>query len=558
MFSGGDVFSALPWALGPAVTDLLAVAVVAAHGVVLALLLPFASHRTFLLLLSRRSLPPSSPAAPSMAPADPVPAATDSPTAEGQPAPRVTVQLPVFNESRVVERLIDATCRLSYPRDRLQVQVLDDSTDETTALAKGRARFWRRRGVDVTVLRRPAREGFKAGALAAGLGRATGEFLLILDADFLPRPDLLRRLLPAMSDPGVGMVQARWDHLNEPDSWLTRAQAVLLDGHFFFEQAGRYRGRRFFNFNGTAGLWRRQALEDAGGWQFDTLTEDLDVSYRAQMAGWRFAFLEEVGVAAELPPAPGALLVQQRRWAQGGVQTARKVLPRLARGPFPAKVKLEAFVHLCGHLAHPLALALSLLIVPAAFARRALGLDGLWWLDGAVFLAAAGPFVAFYLAAARKRGRRWGASLRGVGSALALGAGLSLLLCRSALRGLRRRQDPFERTPKRGNAPPSNGEPAAAPFPGRGAARAAGAVMVAAAAVALATGFWASLPFLALFASGHLALGGAAAAGGLRGFRQQKRPHGKPEGDQGPRRLWPAVAGLVRRKAPVAEECEPA
>ena len=520
-------------------TDALAVAAVALHGVVLALLLPFACHRTLLLLLSRRGPPPPSP----------------SPASH--PEPRVTVQLPVFNERRVVERLIDAACRLSYPRDRLQVQVLDDSTDETTALAEGRARFWRRRGVDVAVLRRPVRTGYKAGALAAGLERAAGEFLLVLDADFLPRPDLLHRLLPAMSDSGVGMVQARWDHLNEHDSWLTRAQALLLDGHFFFEQAGRYRGRRFFNFNGTAGLWRRQALEDAGGWHFDTLTEDLDVSYRAQMAGWRFVFLEDVGVGAELPQTARAFLIQQRRWAQGGVQTARKVLPRLVRGPFPATVKMEAFVHLCGHLAHPLAFVLSLLVVPAAFARRTLGLDGLWWVDGAVFLAAAGPFVAFYLAAARKRGRSWNASLRGAGAVLALGAGLSLLLCRSALRGLRRRRDPFQRTPKRGAAAPSAVGPASGDFPGRGAARAAGATMVAAAAGALASGFWASLPLLALFASGHLALGGVT-PDALRGLRQQKRPHRKPDGDQGPRRLRPAVAGLVRRKAPVAEECEPA
>ena len=529
---------------------------VALHGVVLALLLPFAGHRTLLLLLSRRGAPLGTklPLGTEL-PLGKCPT-TPAPASRGAPVPRVTVQLPIYNEKHVVERLIDAACGLSYPRDRLQVQVLDDSTDETTSLAERCVRLWRRRGVDVAVLRRPTREGFKAGALAAGLERATGEFVLVLDADFVPEPDLLQRLLPVMSDPGVGMVQARWDHLNERDSWLTRAQAVLLDGHFFFEQGGRYRSGRFFNFNGTAGLWRRRALEEAGGWQFDTLTEDLDVSYRAQMAGWRFVFLEEVGVAGELPRSAGALLVQQRRWAQGGVQTARKVLPRLARGRFPVAVKLEAFVHLCGHLAHPLVLALSLLIVPAAFGRRELGLDGLWWLDGVVFAAAVGPFVTFYLAAARKRGRAWWTSIRAVGGVLALGAGLSLLLCRSVARGLVRRGGAFERTPKLGGAARSSGyEPTSGAFPGRRAARIAGAAMVAAGVVAATAGFWASLPFLAVFATGHLVLGTASAPHGLR---QKGAPHRQPDRDQGPRRLRPALTGLMRRKAPVAEECESA
>lgn len=489
----------------------LALAVVVLHGAVLALLLPLAGHRVHLLRLSRRPRPAGDLP---FAPGAPVAAASNvALSGRGVPRlarawPRVTVQLPVFNEVHVVERAIDAACRLSYPRDRLQVQVLDDSTDQTTPLAQRRARRWRCAGVDVSVLHRERRDGFKAGALAAGLERADGEFVLVLDADFVPGRNLLTTLLSSMADPGVGMVQARWDHLNDRHCRLARSQAVLLDGHFFVEQGGRYRGGRFFNFNGTAGLWRRRALTDAGGWQCDTLTEDLDVSYRAQMAGWRFVFREDVGVPAELPATAGALLVQQRRWAQGGVQTARKLLPRLLRGSSSASVKLDAVAHLCGHFAHPLAVALSVLIVPAAAARRHLGLDRLWWLDAAVFLAAVGPFAVFYVAAARKRGRRWGAAARGAAGALALGAGLSLPLSRAVLRGLRsRRRDPFERTPKRGGLRRSDCyERPTGGFKGRGAALTAGAFMVLSGGVALAEGYWASLPFVALFATGHLSL----------------------------------------------------
>ena len=495
----------------------LALVAVVLHGAVLALLLPFAGHRAHLLRLSRRARPASEP--PPTAQSS-LPWTSPSRSGCSGPArawPRVTVQLPVFNEMHVVERAIDAACRLSYPRDRLEIQVLDDSTDRTTALARRRARRWRRAGVDVSVLRRKRRDGFKAGALAAGLERAKGEFVLILDADFVPDPELLIELLPAMDDPGVGMAQARWDHLNAGDSWLARSQATLLDGHFFVEQVGRYRGGRFFNFNGTAGLWRRRALTEAGGWQGDTLTEDLDISYRAQMAGWRFVFREDLGVPAELPPTPRALLVQQRRWAQGGVQTARKLLPRLLGGRFSPGIKLDALAHLGGHLAHPLAVALSALIVPAAAGRRHLGFDRLWWLDAAVFLAAVGPFAAFYLAAARRRGRRWAAAARGAGGALALGAALSLPLARAVFRGLGRRRDPFERTPKRGGLGQSGYEATAGRLvEGRGAALAAGTLMVVACGVALAGGYWASVPFVALFAVGHLCLALAPGGGGGR------------------------------------------
>ncbi len=229
--------------------------------------------------------------------------------------PFVTIQLPVFNERHVIERLIDAACALDYPRDRLEVQVLDDSTDDTTRRARGRVAFHRARGSVVALLHRRRRTGFKAGALAAGLMRARGELVCVFDADFLPPRDFLRRTVALFDDPGVGVVQARWGHLNRDYSFLTEAQALFLDGHFAIEHVARAGSGRFFNFNGTAGLWRRRAIEDAGGWTHDTLTEDLDLSYRAQIRGWKFIYRGDVVAPAELPVDMEAFKAQQRRWA---------------------------------------------------------------------------------------------------------------------------------------------------------------------------------------------------------------------------------------------------
>lgn len=533
----------------------VAVTVLALYLTTLAFLMPFACHRSFLLMISRRRKESQNRS----------PECT-----QNEVIPQVTVQIPVFNEKHVVERAIDAACALDYPKELLQVQVLDDSTDETTELAERRVALWRERGINVQLHHRKARTGFKAGALAAGLDTAKGDFVLILDADFLPDRSLIQELLPSLADPAVGMVQARWDHLNRRNSWLTRAQAVLLDGHFLLEQAGRYRLGRFFNFNGTAGIWRRQALEEAGGWQHDTLTEDLDISYRAQMAGWRFVFREEVGVPAELPHDVSAFLVQQRRWAQGGVQTARKLLPRLLRGRFPGWVKVESLIHLCGHLAHPLTFLLALLIVPAAAARRTVGVERLWWLDLAVFLAAVGPFMAFYFAAERKRGRgRWKAA-KGACEALVLGAGMAPLQCRAVWRGLVGKADPFVRTPKRGTAAQSGYTTLSQ---GGVLALGAGAAMVMAGGMAVAAGLWAVLPFVALFSTGYLLLGlgvlsgqwqatlGAElspAADGLGSIEQNDAPHRKPNSEAKPDRLWPDTCGLEGGQPPVSKECEAA
>jgi cellulose synthase/poly-beta-1,6-N-acetylglucosamine synthase-like glycosyltransferase len=453
-------------------------------GSTLAILLAFAAHRTHLLLLTRRSRPP------------------EAEVWTGR-LPRVTVQIPVYNEAPVVARVLDAAARLDYPRDLLQVQLLDDSTDETSERAARRVSHWRREGVQVEHLRRKSREGFKAGALDAALADSTGEFILVLDADFVPDPDLVRRLLPPFQDPGVGMVQARWGHLNEDASLLTRCQALLLDAHFFFEQGGRYAGRRFMNFNGTAGMWRRTALEEAGGWSWDTLTEDLDLSYRCQMAGWRFVFLEEVEVLAEIPEGTGALETQQKRWSRGGVQTARKILPRLLTGPWPGRIKVEGVVHLLGHVAHPLTLLLAALLLPSAVARRSLGLERLLVLDLLVFLGATVTFVSFYAAAGRRRGRPWRTLLPRSVATLALGVGLGPVVSRAVIRGLMPGDGgSFVRTPKRGDGPVRY-----RPRGGRWDRIAKGVMlgwMVLAIGGALSWGYLASLPFLLLFGVGYL------------------------------------------------------
>ncbi|HEC36080.1 MAG TPA: glycosyltransferase [Anaerolineae bacterium] len=283
--------------------------------------------------------------------------------------PTVTVQLPVYNEQHVVERLIDAVARLDYPRDRLQIQVLDDSTDETSRLVAARAALHRERGVDIQVLRRPSREGFKAGALAWGLAHARGELVAVFDADFVPRPDFLLRTIPHfLNDSRLGMVQARWSHLNTDYSLITRVQALALDGHFVVEQTARSRSGLPMHFNGTAGVWRRACIETSGGWQTDTVCEDLDLSYRAQLAGWRCLYLPEVEGPAELPPQILAFKRQQARWAQGSVQCLRKLAGPLARSRRLNPVqKLMGLIHLSGYLAHPLMVLLLLITLPLLF-----------------------------------------------------------------------------------------------------------------------------------------------------------------------------------------------
>ena len=368
--------------------------------------------------------------------------------------PRVTIQLPIFNERHTVERLLDAVAAIDYPRDRLQVQVLDDSTDDTVErvaalvlrlrCAPLRIRL-RREGLNIAHRHRAERTGFKAGALAAALDDASGELIAIFDADFVPPPDFLRRTIPWFAGDCVGCVQARWEHLNRDYSRLTQAQALGVDGHFVVEQAARHRSGLFVNFNGTAGVWRKACIADAGGWQHDTLTEDLDLSYRAQLRGWRFVYLPDVPVPAELPVQMDAYKRQQARWAKGTMQTARKLIGPLLRSSQPFRVKVEGVLHLTGYLVHPLILLLVLLSpLMAAFAPDSEVLRIAPWL----MLAASGPPL-MYLVSRTPNGPALRQRMLLLPWMIVMGMGLSLNNGRAALEGLLGRESgTFLRTPK--------------------------------------------------------------------------------------------------------------
>jgi cellulose synthase/poly-beta-1,6-N-acetylglucosamine synthase-like glycosyltransferase len=364
--------------------------------------------------------------------------------------PRVTVQLPIFNEMYVVRRLIGAVCSLDYPRHLLEIQVLDDSTDETREIASACVDRWREQGVDVVYVRRGSRHGFKAGALAHGLSLARGEFIAVFDADFVPERDFLRRTVHFFTDPGVGMVQVRWEHLNREYSALTQCQGILLDGHFVIEHTARNRSGAFFNFNGTAGIWRREAIVAAGGWQHDTLTEDLDLSYRAQLAGWRFVFLPHVTAPAEIPVEMNAFKSQQHRWAKGSIQTTLKLLPRILRAPLPRHVKREAFFHLTANFAYLLMIPLALLLPVSVMVRVGHGWMEVMLLDIPFFAAATASVCSFYFASQREIGMTPWQRVKYMPALMALGIGLSVNNSRAVIEALIKHSSGFTRTPKHG------------------------------------------------------------------------------------------------------------
>jgi hypothetical protein len=434
--------------------------------------------------------------------------------------PHVTVQLPVYNERRVIERLIDAVAALDYPAGRLEIQVLDDSTDETRAWAGSGAARHAARGVNIRVIRRSHRAGFKAGALAAGLQVARGELFAVFDSDFVPEPDFLRRAVPHFADPCVGMVQARWGHLNRDGSLLTAAQAVMLDSHFGIEHEARMRRGLFFNFNGTAGVWRRSCIESAGGWSHDTLTEDLDLSYRAQLKGWRFVYDDTIEAPAELPGDMEALKSQQRRWVRGSIQTARKLLPRLLASGLPAAVKLEAFVHLTNNLAYPLLLLLGLLLFPAlAVAGRTPPVVA-WLMQVGLIGLGLVPVIAFLAAGQRARGRTRGLA-RDVTASLLLGIGLALNNARAALAGFGGPAGEWERTPKSGGgAGRARGRPYASARRLAGRAELLLAMWFAGVgAFAVLGRHWGALPMLVLLVAAFGAVGVGSLRASLRASR---------------------------------------
>jgi cellulose synthase/poly-beta-1,6-N-acetylglucosamine synthase-like glycosyltransferase len=369
-------------------------------------------------------------------------------TAALDPVPTVTIQLPLYNEMYVADRLIDSVCRIEYPREHLEIQVLDDSTDETRSIASAAVRRYAAQGIDIKYYHRENRGGFKAGALDAGLQVARGEFIAIFDADFIPTEDFLVRLMPHFADPGVGMVQARWGHINQDYSLLTKIQSILLDGHFVLEHGGRHRSGRFFNFNGTAGAWRRSAIADAGGWQHDTLTEDLDLSYRAQLRGWRFVFLSDLIAPAEVPVEMNAFKSQQFRWAKGSVQTCCKLLPRILASNLPIGVKAEAFFHLTANFNYPLMCVLSILMFPSMVIRYNMGWYEMLLIDVPLFFAATFSVCNFYMVCQREIHRDWIARVKYLPFLMSIGIGLSINNTRAVFEALLGKESEFTRTPK--------------------------------------------------------------------------------------------------------------
>ncbi|MGI8820994.1 MAG: cellulose synthase family protein [Chthoniobacterales bacterium] len=372
------------------------------------------------------------------------------PVSQFEKLPKVTVQLPIFNEIYVVERLLKSVSELDYPRELLQIQVLDDSTDETRDLTRRCVAELQGRGLNVELSHRTDRTGFKAGALETGLETAEGEFICILDADFVPQPDLLQLTIHYFTNPKVGMIQTRWGHLNRKYSLLTRVQAMFLDGHLLLEQTARSRSGRFFNFNGTAGLWRRSCIEEAGGWQHDTLTEDLDLSYRAQLAGWKFIFLPDVITPAELPVDMNGFKSQQHRWTKGSVQTCKKLLPTIWRSNLSFPLKLEATAHLTSNFAYLLLACLCVLLHPSMGGPQT-GWLRMLLVDVPIFLTASLSVGVFYICAQRELyPRTWMKEILFLPALLALGVGLSLNNARAVLEAVFNHQSDFARTPKYG------------------------------------------------------------------------------------------------------------
>ncbi|MBA4312096.1 MAG: glycosyl transferase family 2 [Chlorobiaceae bacterium] len=361
--------------------------------------------------------------------------------------PAVTIQLPLYNEYYVVERLIDSVCLIDYPKEKFEIQVLDDSTDETTSLLAGIIEQYKNKGYDIHHIRRNSREGYKAGALKEGLKSARGEFVAIFDADFVPHTDFLMKTLPYFHDSKIGLVQTRWEHLNSEYSFLTRVQAMALDGHFVIEQNVRNKAGFFINFNGTGGIWRKECIFDAGNWEADTLTEDLDLSYRAQLKGWKFKFLNHVTSPAELPSEINALKSQQFRWTKGAIETARKILPKVWKSDLSLEKKIHATFHLSNNIVFPFILLAGILNVPLIFIKHQGGYETYFSVMAVFVFAFIGSFL-FYLYSQKDVYKDWQRRMLLFPLFMAGSMGFAVNNTKAVIEGLIKKKSEFVRTPK--------------------------------------------------------------------------------------------------------------
>ncbi|MEL7538954.1 MAG: cellulose synthase family protein [Pseudomonadota bacterium] len=469
--------------------EILAASLVAGHYLLLISLCIFGAHRFFLTVLAvRKQTAPET-------------------THRFEELPLVTVQLPIYNEKFVVRRLLDAAAALDYPRERLQIQVLDDSTDESVELVAELVAGHVANGVWMEHVRRVDRQGYKAGALQMAMDDAKGDFIAIFDADFVPDTGFLQRVIHHLADPSVGMVQTRWDFINRNDDLLSKLQGIMLDAHFAIEQSSRFATNTFFNFNGTAGVWRRQAITDAGGWEADTLTEDLDLSYRAQMAGWRFVYLRDERCPSELPGDMNAFKSQQHRWVKGGIEVMRKLLGRIWRAPTTRHQKIEATLHLASNLSHFLILIdCVFFLLPAILVRQSIFPYPPIWIDLLFFFFAGLSHMFFYAVGQYVLGRRSLRHIYQIPALLGASIGLSVNNGRAVWEALVGHVSGFVRTPKQGDSVSSTASFYVAKMPnlGRVVEFALGIAYTAAALWCFASGLYVVLPFLVMFAFGFL------------------------------------------------------
>ncbi len=412
-------------------TETLRYVLISSYLIILGILALYGFHRSqlvFLFLKTRGRIP--------------------NPKGHFDQLPFVTIQLPMFNERYVARRLLRAVSEIEYPKDRFEIQVLDDSTDDTTDIVRAEIELLSKQGLNISLVHRTNRTGYKAGALENGLKTAQGEFIAVFDADFNPGKNVLSDSIHYFTDTNVGMVQMRWGHINRRYSLLTRIQSLMLDGHFVIEHDARYRTGRFFNFNGTAGIWRRQAISDAGGWEHDTLTEDMDLSYRAQLKGWNFVYLTHVETPAEIPVEMASFKSQQHRWAKGSIQVAKKMLPLIFKSDVSFKIKMEAFFHLTNNLAYVLMILLALLLLPNLLLRTAHGWREVLIIDLPLFMGTTFSIGTFYVVAHKHLyGGFWKAVAK-VPLLMSLGIGLSINNAKAVLEGLLGHQTEFVRTAK--------------------------------------------------------------------------------------------------------------